>query len=165
MESVRSNISSNGRRNPYKTITLPKLWLQYTDMIDILRKFIKAERTGHWLQHLEALSEMLLYMIASGHNLYTKSAQLCCIVSCCVPESRGWIPHSMKKWPKMGGAIRRPCCRAGVNAKHEDEWWLNKRKRDDRGTVASRTPFDASLCWDELYHAGSHRGLLQYQRT
>ena len=102
VESVRSNISSNGRRNPYKTITLPKLWLQYTDMIDILRKFIKAERTGHWLQHLEALSEMLLYMIASGHNLYTKSAQLCCIVSCCVPESRGWIPHSKKisdqKW-------------------------------------------------------------------
>ena len=46
----------------------------------------------------------------------------------------------------MGGAIHRPCCRAGVNAKHEDEWWLNKRKRDDRGTVASRTPFDASLC-------------------
>ena len=37
----------------------------------------------------------------------------------------------------MGGAIHRPCCRAGVNAKHEDQWWLNKRKRDDRGTVAS----------------------------
>ena len=38
----------------------------------------------------------------------------------------------------MGGAIHRPCCRAGVNAKHEDEWWLNERKRDDRATAAGR---------------------------
>ena len=27
-----------------------KLWLQYMDMVDILRKFIKAERSGHWAQ-------------------------------------------------------------------------------------------------------------------
>ena len=45
-------------------------------MVDILRKFIKAEGTGHWVQHLEALSEMLPYMAASGHNLYTTFAQL-----------------------------------------------------------------------------------------
>ena len=53
-----------------------KLWLQYMDMVDILRKSIKAERTGHWAQHLEYLSEMLPYMATSGHILYTKSAQL-----------------------------------------------------------------------------------------
>ena len=53
-----------------------KLWLQYMDMVDILRKSIKAERTGHWAQHLESLSEMLPYMATSGHILYTKSAQL-----------------------------------------------------------------------------------------
>ena len=52
-----------------------KLWLQYMDMVDILRKPIKAERTGHWVQHFESLSEMLPYM-AAGHSLYTKSAQL-----------------------------------------------------------------------------------------
>ena len=53
-----------------------KLWLQYMDMVDILRKSIKAERTGHWAQHLESLSEMFPYMATSGHILYTKSAQL-----------------------------------------------------------------------------------------
>ena len=53
-----------------------KLWLQYMDMVDILRKSIKAERTGHWAQHLESPSEMLPYMATSGHILYTKSAQL-----------------------------------------------------------------------------------------
>ena len=49
------------------------LWLQYMDMIDILRKFIRAERTGNWDLHLQALSEMLPFLAASGHNNYTKS--------------------------------------------------------------------------------------------
>ena len=31
------------------------LWLQYMDMVDILRMFIKAERTGNWRLHLQAL--------------------------------------------------------------------------------------------------------------
>lgn len=46
------------------------LWLQYMDMVDILRMFIKAERTGNWRLHLQALSEMLPYLAASWHNLY-----------------------------------------------------------------------------------------------
>ena len=41
-------------------------------MIDILQKYIRAERTG-WELHLQALSEMLPYLAASGHNHYTKS--------------------------------------------------------------------------------------------
>ena len=53
-----------------------KLWLQYMDMLDILRKFLKAERTGNWKLHLQALHYMLPYMAASGHNLYTKSVYL-----------------------------------------------------------------------------------------
>ena len=43
-------------------------------MVQILCKFIKAERTGNWSLHLSALQEMLPYLAASGHNLYTKSA-------------------------------------------------------------------------------------------
>ncbi len=34
-------------------------WIQYLDMIRILRKFIRAERLGNWYLHLEAVSEML----------------------------------------------------------------------------------------------------------
>jgi len=52
------------------------LWLQYMDMIDILRKHIRAERTGNWNLHLQAVSEMLPYMATSGHNNYTKSLHL-----------------------------------------------------------------------------------------
>ena len=46
------------------------------DMVEILRKFIKTERTGYWVQHLEALSEILSYLAASGHNLYTSQLYL-----------------------------------------------------------------------------------------
>ena len=50
------------------------LWFQYMDMVDILRKYIRAERTGNWELHRQAVSEMLPYFAASGHNHYTKSA-------------------------------------------------------------------------------------------
>ena len=52
------------------------LWLQFLDMVDIPRMFIKAERTGNWRLHLQALSEMLPYVAAAGLNLYTKSVRL-----------------------------------------------------------------------------------------
>ena len=51
-----------------------KLWFQYMEMICILRDFIKAEKTGNWNMHLESLKSMLPYFVASGHNLYIKSA-------------------------------------------------------------------------------------------
>ena len=52
------------------------LWLQYIEMVRILKLFIKAERTGNWELHMEALSRMLPYLAASGHNLYVKCARL-----------------------------------------------------------------------------------------
>ena len=53
-----------------------RLWIQYLDMISLLRRFIKAERTGNWSLHLSTLSEMILYYAACGHNSYAKSAQI-----------------------------------------------------------------------------------------
>ena len=43
---------------------------------DILRKFIKAECTGNWELHLQAIYDMLPFFTATGHNLYAKSAYL-----------------------------------------------------------------------------------------
>ena len=39
-------------------------------------KFMKAQRMGNWLLHLEAISEMLPFFASSGHYLYAKSAYL-----------------------------------------------------------------------------------------
>ena len=50
------------------------LWLEHMKMADILRTFIKGERTGNWSLHLQAVYDMLPYFAAAGHNLYTKSA-------------------------------------------------------------------------------------------
>ena len=42
--------------------------------MDILRRFIKAERTGNWDLHLHTVRGMLPYFLAAGHTLYGKSA-------------------------------------------------------------------------------------------
>ena len=42
-------------------------------MVEILLRFLKAERTGNWYLHLHVLKDMFPYLAASRHNLYTKS--------------------------------------------------------------------------------------------
>ena len=46
------------------------LWLQYMDMMDILRRFTKAERTGNWDLHVHTVREMLPHFLAAGRTLY-----------------------------------------------------------------------------------------------
>ena len=58
------------------TCRTAKLWLQYIDMIILLKKLIKAERLGNWFLHLQNVSEILPFLAASRHNLYAKSARL-----------------------------------------------------------------------------------------
>jgi len=53
-----------------------RLWIQYMDMVDILIRYLKGERTGNWLLHLSTMQEMLPYMAAAGHNQYTKSIHI-----------------------------------------------------------------------------------------
>ena len=38
------------------------LWIQYCEMIQLLRKLIKAERTGDWELHLQSVPDMLPYV-------------------------------------------------------------------------------------------------------
>ena len=45
-------------------------------MMDILRKYLRAERTGNWKLHLQVMQNMLPYLAACGHKLYTKSVYL-----------------------------------------------------------------------------------------
>ena len=63
-------------RDSLKDCRTSKLWFQYMDMMEILRKFITAERTGDWNLHKKSLSEMLPFMAAAGHNLYVKSSHI-----------------------------------------------------------------------------------------
>ena len=67
LEHYKENLNEN------KTA---KLWLMYIEMINIVCKITKAQRTGNWLLHLEAISECLPYFASAGHYLYAKSAYL-----------------------------------------------------------------------------------------
>jgi hypothetical protein len=64
------------RRVSLKDHRTAMLWLEYMKMVDILRKLIKGERTGNWMIHLQAVSDMLPYFAAAGHNMYAKSAYI-----------------------------------------------------------------------------------------
>ena len=65
-ESLKSKVCS------LQSSRTASLWLQYLDMIDILRNIIRAQRIGNWELPLQSLSDMLPYLAASGHNHYTK---------------------------------------------------------------------------------------------
>ena len=45
-------------------------------MVDILKTFIKAERTGNWLLHLKSVQEMLPSFASLNRKMYAKSARL-----------------------------------------------------------------------------------------
>ncbi|GBM02352.1 hypothetical protein AVEN_31260-1 [Araneus ventricosus] len=53
-----------------------KLWVQYLDMVLVLKDFIRAERMGDWRAYLSTIKRMIPYFHATGHFLYAKSAQL-----------------------------------------------------------------------------------------
>ena len=53
-----------------------KLWIQYVKMLEILRTFIKAERTENRMLHLQTVRDVLPYFAATGHNAYTKSGHI-----------------------------------------------------------------------------------------
>ena len=48
-------------------------WFLYLDMLDIVLTFMRAERTGDWVKHINIIKLMLPYIAASGHNLYVKA--------------------------------------------------------------------------------------------
>ncbi len=61
------------RKEHLKFSTTAAMWLQYMDMIDVLCKFIRAERRGNWELHLQAVSEMLPYTLQLLGTTITQS--------------------------------------------------------------------------------------------
>jgi len=53
-----------------------KLWVQYISQVIIMLKFIRAERTGNWQDHLDCVRDMIPHFHAAGHLPYAKSARL-----------------------------------------------------------------------------------------
>ena len=77
------------------------LWIQYLNTIRILRKFFRAERLGNWDLHLEAVSEMLPYLAASGHSLYAKSAIIYFSSMANLPNDHPVVYHHFVEGPHV----------------------------------------------------------------
>ena len=100
---VRLQSKVNGKK---KTMTgrTATLWLQYLEMVDILRVFLKAERTGNWRLHLQSVCEMLSYFAAAGHRLYAKSAYVYLQTMTMLPETH---PDFHQKFEEGYHLVRR----------------------------------------------------------
>ena len=53
-----------------------KLWVQYMGMVDLLKTFLRSQRTGDIQLYLRCLQDMHPYLAASGHNHHVKSEQI-----------------------------------------------------------------------------------------
>ena len=49
-----------------------KMWSTYISMIEILLDFIRAERSGNWMQHVEAFTAMLPWFTIYDHTNYAR---------------------------------------------------------------------------------------------
>ena len=116
------------------------LWIQYLDMIRILRNFFTAERLGNWYLHLEAVSEMLPYLAASGHSLYTKSASIYLSSMANLPNDHPVVHQHFVEGLHV--ARRSDHAWAGLStdvmieqvliyAQHENKWRSDQRQRND----------------------------------
>ena len=63
-------------KNNMSSSRTARLWFQYIEMVEILCKFIRAECTGNFHLHLQAVKNMLPFFASSGHSLYAKSAYI-----------------------------------------------------------------------------------------
>lgn len=52
------------------------LWVQYFNMITLMKHFITAQRCSDWKEHIAAAQRMIPYFYASGHFHYAKSTHL-----------------------------------------------------------------------------------------
>ena len=116
-----------------------KLWLQFMNMMDILRMFLKGERMGIWELHIQAIYEIMPYLAVSWHNMYTK-----CTYVYLQQMQASWNPSigfQTLRWRApgctqirsvLGRTFRWSCHRASSHAEHEYRWRINQRSWHDR---------------------------------
>ena len=83
-DDILNTVAVNGVDKAFKNIfsamavkgRTSKLWLQYLRQVELVRMFVRAERSDDWKLHLHCVKEMLPYFHAAAHLSYDKSAHL-----------------------------------------------------------------------------------------
>ena len=101
LERIKSKLNNTKQTMTSRTA---RLWVQYLEMVDIMKKFIKAERTGNWRLHFQSVYDMLPYFAASGHRQYAKSAYVYLQLMTSPPETH---PDVYKRFQDGYHVVRR----------------------------------------------------------
>ncbi len=133
-DALQRNIKST------KSSRTATLWFQYMDMVDILRKYIRAERTGKlgiappncfrnapilgsiWTQ---SLHEICMDIMCNECMSFKKRIQVCMNSSKKACMWWGEVTVTGLACPQIWSY------RAGAHAEHENQWWRYKRTRND----------------------------------
>jgi len=70
-----------------------KLWVQYFQMVSIVKDFIRSERLGNWQGHLNAVKKMLPFFHTSGHYMQNQHIYICRI---CLNYKKIWTNRRLK---------------------------------------------------------------------
>ena len=85
------NCLINYKESLAKTSRTAKLWLQYIEYVEIVKLFIRAERTGNWNLHLVAVGNMMNLFAATGHINCAKSSRLYLQLMLELPTNHPWL--------------------------------------------------------------------------
>ena len=132
---IKDRLNKQAESDKMSSRTAPP-WVQYdVGMMDIFRKYNRAERTGNWALHLQTIHNMLPYLTASGHNLYTKSARVY------LKEEHPDVHQCFEggllviRRSHVGRSVIGSEYRVGSDEKHDDQRRANMRARDNVETA------------------------------
>ena len=74
-----------------------KFWMMYIDMCQIIKRYVHAERSGNWHQHLQEVQNMMPYIVSTGHSKYAVCLPIYLKAMRDLPKhTRIFIRHSCK---------------------------------------------------------------------
>jgi len=81
-----------------QTSKTSQLWMNYQSMAGMARMLIKADRTGSWLMHLQAVSNCLTVFAAAGYFSYIVPA-ISSLLPAANEQPRGKAPRRLSRVP------------------------------------------------------------------
>ena len=141
------------------------LWFQYLDMVGILKKSIKAERTGRFDLHLQSVAFFFFFFCSCRAS---QLRQICQTVPPTddgierhTPEGVSRLPRGAPRLPKkrkiLGWIVAGSCHPTSPHEKSEDQWRPYTGNGFRRETASCLASFHACLCRDQLCNADTLR--------
>ena len=137
------------------------LWFQYLDMVGILKKSIKAERTGRFDLHLQSVAFFCSCRASQLRQICQTVPPADDGIERHTPEGVSRLPRGAPRLPKkrqiLGRIVAGSCHRTSPHEKSEDQWRPCTGNGFRRETASCLASFHACLCRDQLCNADTFR--------